>query len=250
MTTTAAVTEHTIRRDLRLIIDLWPGLATPAKDARAGGGASRGIPISAGALSLMREIPEQLVPWCRVLEEDCGADPTGVDGTNGAGIARWLLAWSRIMAGHDAAEDYGRELGEVVERMERCVAGAKVHRQEVGPCPEKIDLGSHVALCPGELVAHVRLDGEEESVVRCTVQPRHEWTAKDWGDLSRRVTPGGVALVTIREASALLDVPTSTIRRWVKEDRLQRYETTEEGTYRVDYGAVESVRDRLARVAS
>lgn len=248
--TAAATTDASLARDLRAIRDLWPRLLAPAKDGKGGSGRHDRPPLAPGALSLRREVPEQLASWMLLIVEDFDADARGVDTMDAAVIAGWMLPWCEAMAGHEAATDYGSELALIVERMERCALGAKVHRFEVGPCPQVWGEGEgRIVSCTGDLIAHVHLDGEP-SVVRCTVQPEHSWTGRDWGELGHKISPGGVHKVTVGEASALTGVAKSTIRDWVRHERLQRYDVVDGRHYKVDYSAVRSLADRMEQVAS
>lgn len=239
---------------LALIGRHWPGTADPGRVAVSTTHTTPASkpPMPAAVLSLRREVTDALASTVRMVAEE--RDLRGPASTaQGAASVPALLSW---LSGHvewlaspqqpDRPEATAHELEQLARRVREVALQQRPSVVEVGPCPEDAahEDGAH---CGGMLRATVRAtDDLLPSMIRCTHDATHAWPPRQWEDVAGRVN--GVrstrAWLTVADAATLSGIPERTIRRWVAEGKVTRWEALRPAL--VSVLEVVAVRDSLA----
>ena len=158
-------------------------------------------PAPIAVLSLRREVCEVLASWVRLVLEDAldvngGTMVVHLDGRDAEALAGWLVVWADWLGEHEAARIALDELGMMARLCEDVVTQRRVRRFRVGPCidfmhdrnGEPILNDGRLVSCTGKLFALIRSEDDLlPSVLTCTADPAHAYTASEWRRLGERI---------------------------------------------------------------
>ena len=184
-----------IRRSLRTIRNVWPAtlsvLATSANEKVAGGVV--GALVSAHVLDLRKECHHDLRFFTMLVLEQVngGTIGTKVNVLDVDQLTRFLDTWALHLCEQmpDDAEQCAKDMHHHAERLRGMVRGDRMHRYQIGRCPETVMVGEdQLGRCKGMLWASMR-EGDAmlpQSVV-CDQESTHTWQPWQWASLGKRI---------------------------------------------------------------
>ena len=142
-------------------------------------------PYAKSAAALLRELRATLVSWTRLLNEEQHI-PLPDDTVEA--LAEHLRRNMSLLANHQAAGEFVREVSTLVPRITECIDAPKNRTTFLIPkpynkCPERLPAGD---LCGGDLLATVPANEDIRPTVKCQ-HCRQEWFSDQWTRMGHRI---------------------------------------------------------------
>ncbi|MFC0037765.1 hypothetical protein [Actinomadura rayongensis] len=180
---------------------------TGRRGDRTTGGGLPGLPFNAGAAEIRSAIVALLASWSDLVADQRRVGLPRREVTAMAAFLERHLDW---LAGHEAAADFGAEIGRLTRAARRIAYPDRARRVPVGPCVEDD--------CPGSLVAETR----DRAVIVCDTDPAHRWTDDQWVALSGRIGRTGELWLSTGDIARLWNAAPGSIYRMASEQRWRR----------------------------